>query len=68
MRKYSLTLPVYQKNSKGNKFLLSMNWYNTTNNFVIDPFKKLYHRLVAEQLKDIEIKKLKQYKTHYRQN
>ena len=66
MRNYSLTLPVYQKNSKGNKFLLSMNWYNTTNNFVIDPFKKLYHRLVAEQLKDIEIKKLKQYKTHYK--
>ena len=47
MIKYSLTLPVYQKNSKGNKFLLSMNWYNTTDNFVIDRFKKLYHRLVA---------------------
>ena len=66
INKYSLTLPIYQNNSKGNKFLLSMNWYNTTNNFVIDPFKKLYHRLVAEQLKNIEIEKLKQYKTHYK--
>ena len=64
IKKYRLTLPIYQNNSKGNKFLLSMNWYNTTNNFVIDPFKKLYHRLVAEQLKNIEIEKLKQYKTH----
>ena len=67
MRNYSLTLPVYQKNSKGNKFLLSMNWYNTTNNFVIDPFKKLYHRLVAEQLDFAsEDEQLKQYKTHYK--
>ena len=66
MRKYNLTLPIYQKNKNGKDFLLSMNWYNTTNNFVIDPYKKFYHRLVAEQLKNIEIEKLKQYKTHYK--
>lgn len=67
MRKYSLTLPIYQNNLKGNKFLLSMNWYNTTHNFVIDPFKKLYHKLVAEQLEFAsEDEQLKQYKTHYK--
>ena len=66
MRKYFFTLPVYQKN-KGKDFLLSMNWYNTTNNFVIDPYKKLYHNLVSEQLEFAsEDEKLKQYKTHYK--
>ena len=67
MKKYKLTLPIYQKNKSGKDFLLSMNWYNTTNNFVIDPFKKHYHKLVAEQLDYAsEDEKLKQYKTHYK--
>ena len=67
MIKYKLTLPIYQKNKDGKDFLLSMNWYNTTNNFVIDPFKKHYHKLVAEQLEFAsEDEKLKQYKTHYK--
>ena len=67
MRRYVFTLPVYQKNKNGKDFLLSMNWYNTTNNFVIDPYKKLYHKLVAEQLYFAsEDDKLKQYKTHYK--
>lgn len=67
MRKYNLTLPIYQKNKNGKDFLLSMNWYNTTNNFVIDPYKKLYHKLVADQLDFAsEDEKIKQYKTHYK--
>ena len=67
MRKYNLTLPIYQKNKNGKDFLLSMNWYNTTNNFVIDPYKKFYHKLVAEQLDFAsEDEKIKQYKTHYK--
>jgi len=67
MRRYFFTLPVYQKNKNGKDFLLSMNWYNTTNNFVIDPYKKLYHKLVAEQLDFAsEDEKIKQYKTHYK--
>ena len=67
MRKYKLELPVYQKNKNGKDFLLSMNWYNTTSNFVIDPYKKLYHKLVAEQLDFAsDDKQLEQYKTHYK--
>lgn len=67
MRKYDLILPIYQKNKNGKDFLISMNWYNTTNNFVIDPYKKLYHKLVSEQLDFAsEDEKLKQYKTHYK--
>ena len=67
MKKYSLTLPIYQKNELGKDFLLSMNWYNIKSNFVIDRYKKMYHKLVAEQLGFAsEDEKLKQYKTHYK--